>query len=205
MGVGQDAPHPHRVIDTMEYRPLGRTGVQVSQLCFGTMSFGGDAHEATATEMYTACRDAGSQQFLITGTQTGELERLTAEHFSLVTAFDLDRNSVRSTGLVKPSSEAMTHAALYDLDAGIDFVYHAHAPQIWRNAAALGLPSTDPAAAYGTPEMARSIRETGAAHLECVRRPSGLIVMGGHEDGVISFGSTADEAGQALLAFAANA
>ncbi len=27
----------------MNYRLLGRTGVQVSQLCFGTMSFGGDA------------------------------------------------------------------------------------------------------------------------------------------------------------------
>jgi aryl-alcohol dehydrogenase-like predicted oxidoreductase len=24
----------------MEYRPLGRTGVQVSQLCLGTMMFG---------------------------------------------------------------------------------------------------------------------------------------------------------------------
>ena len=29
----------------MKYRVLGRTGVQVSQLCFGTMSFGGDADE----------------------------------------------------------------------------------------------------------------------------------------------------------------
>ena len=27
----------------MEYRLLGKTGVQVSSLCFGTMSFGGDA------------------------------------------------------------------------------------------------------------------------------------------------------------------
>jgi len=27
----------------MEYKTLGKTGVQVSQLCFGTMSFGGDA------------------------------------------------------------------------------------------------------------------------------------------------------------------
>ena len=32
----------------MEYRTLGRTGVQVSKLCFGTMSFGGDADEATS-------------------------------------------------------------------------------------------------------------------------------------------------------------
>ena len=29
----------------MKYKSLGRTGVQVSQLCFGTMPFGGDADE----------------------------------------------------------------------------------------------------------------------------------------------------------------
>jgi aryl-alcohol dehydrogenase-like predicted oxidoreductase len=43
----------------MKNRPLGRTGVQVSELCFGTMSFGGDADEATSAAMYKATRDAG--------------------------------------------------------------------------------------------------------------------------------------------------
>lgn len=47
----------------MNYRPLGRTGVQVSQLCFGTMSFGGDADENAAAEMFRACRDAGINFF----------------------------------------------------------------------------------------------------------------------------------------------
>ena len=32
----------------MHYRLLGRTGVTVSSLCFGAMSFGGDADEVTA-------------------------------------------------------------------------------------------------------------------------------------------------------------
>lgn len=43
----------------MKYKVLGRTGVQVSQLCFGTMSFGGDADAAASAAMYKACRDAG--------------------------------------------------------------------------------------------------------------------------------------------------
>ncbi len=47
----------------MDYRPLGRTGVQVSQLCFGTMSFGGDADESTSAAMYRACRAAGINFF----------------------------------------------------------------------------------------------------------------------------------------------
>lgn len=47
----------------MNYRTLGRTGIKVSQLCFGTMSFGGDADEATSAEMYKRCRDAGINFF----------------------------------------------------------------------------------------------------------------------------------------------
>jgi aryl-alcohol dehydrogenase-like predicted oxidoreductase len=47
----------------MEYKLLGRTGVQVSRLCFGTMSFGGDADEAMSARMYKACRDAGINFF----------------------------------------------------------------------------------------------------------------------------------------------
>jgi aryl-alcohol dehydrogenase-like predicted oxidoreductase len=43
----------------MQYRALGRTGVQVSRLCFGTMSFGGDADEAASAAMYRRARDAG--------------------------------------------------------------------------------------------------------------------------------------------------
>jgi len=47
----------------MKTKPLGRTGVQVSELCFGTMSFGGDADEATSATMYKACRNAGINFF----------------------------------------------------------------------------------------------------------------------------------------------
>ncbi|MFO1082133.1 MAG: aldo/keto reductase [Reyranellaceae bacterium] len=47
----------------MKTKLLGRTGVSVSQLCFGTMSFGGDADEATAGALYKACRDAGINFF----------------------------------------------------------------------------------------------------------------------------------------------
>jgi aryl-alcohol dehydrogenase-like predicted oxidoreductase len=47
----------------MEYRLLGRTGVQVSRLCFGTMSFGSEADERESARMYAACRDAGINFF----------------------------------------------------------------------------------------------------------------------------------------------
>jgi len=47
----------------MNYRILGRTGVQVSPLCMGTMSFGGDADEAESEKMYRACRSIGINFF----------------------------------------------------------------------------------------------------------------------------------------------
>ncbi len=47
----------------MEYKLLGNTGVKVSQLCFGTMSFGGDADEATSAAMFNRCREVGINFF----------------------------------------------------------------------------------------------------------------------------------------------
>lgn len=47
----------------MKTKLLGRTGISVSQLCFGTMSFGGDVDEATSAALYKAVRDAGINFF----------------------------------------------------------------------------------------------------------------------------------------------
>lgn len=43
----------------MEYRNLGKSGVKVSSLCFGTMTFGDGADEAMSQVLYSACRDNG--------------------------------------------------------------------------------------------------------------------------------------------------
>ena len=43
----------------MEYRPLGRTGVQVSALCLGCMMFGGKTGEGESIEMIDRALDAG--------------------------------------------------------------------------------------------------------------------------------------------------
>lgn len=47
----------------MEYRVLGKTGVKVSQLCFGTMSFGSTADEETSAAMFNRCREVGINFF----------------------------------------------------------------------------------------------------------------------------------------------
>jgi aryl-alcohol dehydrogenase-like predicted oxidoreductase len=55
----------------MEYRLLGKTGVKVSSLCFGVMSFGGDADEKTSEAMFNRCREAGINFFDCANTYAG--------------------------------------------------------------------------------------------------------------------------------------
>lgn len=47
----------------MQYRVLGNTGVRVSSICFGTMTFGREADKATSAAMFHKCRDAGVNFF----------------------------------------------------------------------------------------------------------------------------------------------
>lgn len=47
----------------MEYRTFGRSGVRVSRLCMGTMTFGGQADEAQSRRMVDMCLDAGINFF----------------------------------------------------------------------------------------------------------------------------------------------
>lgn len=47
----------------MEYRTIGKTGVQVSPLCFGTMPFGGIADENMSRKMFKEARDRGINFF----------------------------------------------------------------------------------------------------------------------------------------------
>lgn len=47
----------------MNYRLLGRTGVRVSPLCMGTMTFGDSADEAESAKMFARCREVGINFF----------------------------------------------------------------------------------------------------------------------------------------------
>jgi len=139
----------------------------------------------------------GDDGFWITGTQTGGLEQLDTAHYVLVIGADTDSNAVTAVGPLKPSSEALTHAALYQAGVEVGCVLHVHAPELWRNAAELGLPLTDALVPYGTPQMSdevtRLFRETAGMGQR-------LFAMGGHEDGLVAFGATPDVAGGAIEA-----
>lgn len=61
----------------MEYRLLGDTGVRVSALCLGTMTFGREADRAEAADIFKRCRDAGVNLFDCANVYNrGEAERI---------------------------------------------------------------------------------------------------------------------------------
>lgn len=142
--------------------------------------------------------------FLVTGSQTSGLEELGLRHFVQVHRWSIEGNRVESRGEILPSSESLSHAALYAVHPEIRVVFHVHAPEVFRRAV-LGakprLPVTSPRIEAGTPEMAREIESAweddppeglgGACR--------GVLVMAGHADGVLAFGESADAAGRSLV------
>jgi ribulose-5-phosphate 4-epimerase/fuculose-1-phosphate aldolase len=140
-------------------------------------------------------RRGSSGLFLISGTQTGHLPVTDERHYSLVTDCDIRANTVRCSGPIQASSEAMTHAAIYALSGTIGAIVHAHSAELWRQH--LGkLPTTDADIAYGTPAMAEELDRLYRMEGLC---DSGIAVLAGHDDGLISFGTTMEEAATRML------
>jgi ribulose-5-phosphate 4-epimerase/fuculose-1-phosphate aldolase len=136
------------------------------------------------------------RRFVISGSQTAHMPELSATGFASVSEYDASHNRVVATGPVKPSSESLTHGSIYNSNNDIRVIFHVHSPTIWDCAAVLNLPATNARVPYGTPAMAQEVERLfeDADHIE-----AGVFVMGGHEDGVIAFGRTADEAGSVLM------
>ena len=149
-----------------------------------------------------SCRVPGTDQFIVTGTQTGAEPQLDPDDYCVVTACDVEANALSAKGKLKPSSEAITHGAIYQYDPGVNVVIHVHCPEIWRCADALRLQKTGDQTAYGTPELAHEIK---ALFAENRFTREALFIIPGHEDGVIAFGETAEQAGHQIVTILASA
>ena len=139
-----------------------------------------------------------SKTFVISGTQTAHLAELGAKHYATVISCDPLRNHIIAEGPIKPSSEALTHGAIYQFDSSINYVFHVHSPDIWQHAVSLAIPTTAKNVSYGTPEMASEIERLLTSSDTRQKR---IIAMGGHEDGIVAFAATAEEAGQILVSY----
>lgn len=135
--------------------------------------------------------------FLISGTQTGNIFPIQPNHFTLVSDYNIAQNSVVCIGPIKASSESMTHAAIYEAHPSIKAIIHIHNLDLWKTLMKK-VPTTNKDVPYGTPEMANEVfrlfKETNVDKEK-------IIIMAGHDEGIIAFGKNLDEAGAVLLNF----
>jgi len=135
-------------------------------------------------------RKAGSSDFVITGTNTGRFDLLEPGQYSLVSDVNIRGNTLTCRGLIKASAESMTHSAVYEALSEAQYIGHAHHPELWKWAMeSLQYPITPRNAEYGTPAIALAVGNLCAKSSS----PTGVIVMGGHEEGLLFYGASVED------------
>jgi ribulose-5-phosphate 4-epimerase/fuculose-1-phosphate aldolase len=172
-GLGELNAHRRKLLQ------LGLIGVDPNGIGFGNLSV----------------RDGATDNFYITGSATGGIPELTLADCAKVVAYGFERNQVRYEGSALPSSESLTHAAIYESDATVGAVIHCHDSKLW--AAVLNeAPTTSKAAEYGTQRLAHEIMQLFKRADVQDRK---IVVMAGHEGGILTFGKDLEEAFAVLM------
>jgi ribulose-5-phosphate 4-epimerase/fuculose-1-phosphate aldolase len=159
--------------------PLGLIGVDSNGIGFGNLSI----------------RDGATDNFYITGSATGGIPELTPADCAKVVAYDLEGNWLRFEGSRIPSSESLTHAAIYESDSKAGAVIHCHDSKLWP-ALLNQAPTSSKTIDYGTPELAYEIMQL---FKQTDVRNRKILVMAGHEAGIMTFGKDLEEAFAVLM------
>ena len=154
--------------------PLGLIGMNSNGIGFGNLSI----------------RDGATDNFYITGSATGGIPELTLADCAKVVAYDFERNWLQYEGSTIPSSESLTHAAIYESDAKAGAIIHCHDSRLW--AAVLNqAPTTSKTIDYGTPQLAYEIMHL-FKHTDVRSRK--IFVLAGHAAGILTLGKDLEEA-----------
>jgi hypothetical protein len=138
-------------------------------------------------------RTGGGNQFIITGSATGEIPELEPGHYVKVNSFNIDDNAVQCIGPLKASSESLTHAAIYLSEPGAN----VHSIDLW-NELIYKVPTTNPSMDYGTIGLAKDILRLFKDSDVFEKR---IIVMAGDRAGILTFGHDMDEAVSVLMQY----
>jgi L-ribulose-5-phosphate 4-epimerase len=140
-------------------------------------------------------RDGATRNFFVTGSATGGFPKLSSTDCVRVVGYDFKNNSLRYEGTAIPSSESLTHAAIYNSDSTTSAVIHCHDLALWTSLLDR-VPTTSKAVAYGTPEMAYEIIRL---FQEGDVRNKKMFVMAGHQAGIVAFGKNLEDAFDVLM------
>jgi L-ribulose-5-phosphate 4-epimerase len=142
-------------------------------------------------------RIRGGNQFVITGSATGEIPELEPGHYVKVNSFNIADNAVQCQGPLKASSESLTHAAIYLSDPDMNAVVHVHSIELW-NELINKVPTTNPSMDYGTIGLAQDILRLFNDSDVYEKR---IIIMAGDRAGILTFGHDMDEAISVLMEY----
>ena len=196
--IKADAVAPQSVALLTPYRDalfqLDFIGQRPDGIGFGNISQ--RVAEALSTVAPASVPPAQTQnQFIISGTQTGDRATLIAADYALVTSFNPEQNSLTCKGLRKASSESLTHGVIYSSHPAIGAIIHVHHNQLWQQLLNQ-VPTTRKSVRYGTPEMAS---ETQRLFHESPLLHQKIFAMAGHEDGIVTFGENLQAAYRVLI------
>lgn len=163
---------------------MGLLGIDENGLTFGNISM----------------RLPEDRGFIISVSGSGKYKSLTNKHYAEVYRYSFDDNKVWCRGPATPSSESLTHSAIYESKKEIHGVVHIHHHEYWKELKHW-VPTTPNNVSYGSPEMAESVKQLFASTNIYEKR---IMIMAGHEGGIITFGQDLDEAGRYLIAYINN-
>jgi len=159
--------------------PLGLIGMDSNGIGFGNLSI----------------RDGATDNFYITGSATGGIPELTLADCAKVVAYDFERNWLQYEGSTIPSSESLTHAAIYESDRKAGAVIHCHDSKLW--AALLNqAPTSSKTIDYGTPQLAYEIMQL---FKQTDVRSRKILIMAGHAAGILTLGKDLEQAFAVLM------
>jgi L-ribulose-5-phosphate 4-epimerase len=131
-----------------------------------------------------------SNKFVITGSQTGKVKRISRSNLAIVEKVDIVRNYLKCKGKYPASSESISHHMLYKLSKKINAVIHIHNLRLWKKYLNK-FPTTIKKISYGTVELGNDIKRLwNSGKLKKEK----ILIMGGHKEGIIVFGENLDEA-----------
>lgn len=164
-----------------------------------------DGYELTRDDS-NAHKTMVTPPFLVTGSQTGHKPELQYDDYVLVTDYLPLADKLISQGQIKPSSESSTHALIYRLanqvilssaaHFTVNAVIHVHSSELWHQGQKSGLPETSPEAPYGSRKLQQEIENLWISK---AFENTPILIMRGHQDGIIAFGNTMEEAKTVLL------
>ena len=146
----------------------GYIGVGKDGIAYGNISF----------------RSGADNEFIISASATGGIAELKISDYSRVINFDIANNSLKCKGPKLASSESLSHAAIYKANSAVKAVLHIHNIELWSKLIHK-IPTTPIEAEYGTQAMANAI----SSIVKNSEIGNGMIIMAGHKEGIISYGS----------------